>query len=98
VPGTADPGVQTVRIAASDSLTFAPSTVAIKTGHVQVVMTVTGKLPQSFTSPVLGVDSGAVFPGHSVTVDIQVPRAGKYAFYSAYHQKQGMKGVLVAGK
>lgn len=90
------PGAQVVKVQGNDALRFTPSRVAVKPGPVRLVFTVVGKNPQTFTSPALKVDSGNVPAGTSVTLDVIVPRPGKYAFYSAYHKRQGMTGTIVA--
>ena len=93
---TAAPGVQVVHLEANDALEFVPSSTTVKPGRVQVVLAVTGNLPQTFTSTALHADSGAVMGGQSTTLEIVVPKPGKYRFYSTYHKKQGMKGMIVA--
>jgi plastocyanin len=70
--------------------------VTVKPGRVHLTFTVTGKLPQTFTSRALQVDSGNVPAGHSITLDLIVPHPGKYRFYSTYHKTQGMIGIIVA--
>jgi hypothetical protein len=52
------------------------------------VFTVIGKLPQTFTSPALDVLSGNVPAGHTVTIDVDVPRPKTFPFNSAYHKKE----------
>jgi plastocyanin len=88
--------VQVIKIQGTDALRFSPSSLVLKPGRVRVVFTVAGKKPQTFTSRVLGADSGIVSAGETVTVDLEIPKPGKYPFYSAFHEKQGMKGVLLA--
>jgi plastocyanin len=86
---------QTLRVEATDDLRFNPATLTAKSGLIHIVITVSGKLPQTLTSRALGFDSGPVMPGHPVTLEIAAPHPGKYTFYSAYHQKQGMTGTLI---
>jgi plastocyanin len=86
---------QVVKLQGNDSLRFIPATLVVKPGRVQLVFTVTGKQSQTFSSRALNVDSGNVPPGHTVTLDVMAPGPGKYAFYSAYHKKQGMIGKII---
>jgi plastocyanin len=53
-------------------------------------------MPQTFTSTALNADSGVVMGGQNATLQVIVPKPGKYRFYSTYHKQQGMKGILVA--
>ena len=85
-----------VHISGGDTLTFSPTTLRVRPGLLRVMFTATGKLPQTLSSPALRMDSGNVPAGHTVTIDVLVPRAGKYLFYSAYHKLQGMTGHLIA--
>ena len=96
-PSAAAPAdVQTVRVEGNDALHFNPQTVAVRPGRVRIIFTVKGGLPQTFTAPKLNTDSGNVKPGASATLDIVIPRSGRYAFYSSYHRRQGMTGTIVA--
>jgi plastocyanin len=87
--------IQLVHIEGGDGLRFSPATVTIKPGAVRIVFAVVGRMPHTFTSRALNVDSGNVPPGHSKTIDFIVPRPGKYSFYSSY-EKQRMTGTLIA--
>jgi plastocyanin len=80
--------IQVRHVQGTDTLRFSPSRITIKPGTVRLTFTVTGKLPQTFTSRALRVDS--------VTLNLMVPRPGKYAFYSTYHKQQGMRGIIIA--
>jgi len=77
-------------------LRFSPATIRVRPGLVRLVLTVEGRQPQTFTSSALRVDTGHVGGGETRTVDVVVPRAGTYRFVSTYHQRQGMRGTLVA--
>jgi plastocyanin len=94
--GSIAPDVQVRQVQATDGLRFTPSSLTVKPGRVRLTFTVTGKLPQTFTSRALQVDSGNVPAGHTITLDLIVPRPGKYHFYSTYHKTQGMTGTIVA--
>jgi plastocyanin len=87
---------QVVRISGDDSLRFSPASLTVKPGPLRLVFTATGKMPQTLSSPTLLMDSGNVPAGHTVTIDVLIPRPGKYRFYSAYHKKQGMTGKIIA--
>jgi plastocyanin len=88
--------VQVVKVQGNHALHFTPSSVAVNTGRVRLLFTVVGKRPQTFTSTALRVDSGNVPAGASVTLDLIVPRPGKYAFFSAYYKTEGMTGTILA--
>jgi plastocyanin len=90
------PGVQVRQLQATDALRFSPPAVTVKSGRVRLTFTVTGKLPETFTSRALQVDTGNVPAGHSITIELIVPHPGRYIFYSAYHKAQGMTGTIVA--
>jgi plastocyanin len=94
VPVAAD--VQVLRVQGDDALRFKPSSLVVRPGRIRVIFTVAGNLPQTFTSTALRIDSGNVPAGHTATLDGMVPAPGKYSFYSAYHQKQGMTGTIIA--
>ena len=87
--------VQVVKIQANDSLRFTPATLVVRPGRVRLIFTVTGRQPQTFSSRALNADSGNVLAGHTATIDLVAPAPGKYAFYSAYHRKQGMVGKML---
>jgi plastocyanin len=87
-------GAQVVYVQASDALKFEPASLSLKPGPVRVIFTVTGHLPQTFSSRALGMDSGNVPAGGTVTIQFLVSAPGKYDFYSSYHQKQGMTGTI----
>ena len=98
VPPTSSPppGAQVIHLQGDDTLKFTPANVTVRTGMVQLVFTVTGHTPHTFTAPTLNADSGNVLPGHSVTIQLNIPRPGDYPFYCAYHKTQGMTGTITA--
>jgi plastocyanin len=83
-------------VQATDGLRFTPSSLTVKPGTVRLTFTVAGKLPQTFTSRALQVDSGNVPAGHTIILELIVPHSGKYRFYSIYHKAQGMTGTIIA--
>jgi plastocyanin len=88
--------VQVIRIDTDDALHFQPSSVTVKPGRVRLIFTVAGRMPHTFSSPALNVDSGNVQPGQSKTLDLNVPTPGTYPFACAYHRSQGMTGTIIA--
>jgi plastocyanin len=85
-----------VHVSATDALRFSPATIRVRPGLVRLVFDVQGPKPQTFTSSALRVDTGHVGGGETRTFDVVVPRAGKYRFVSTYHQREGMRGTIVA--
>ncbi|MEV8517185.1 cupredoxin domain-containing protein [Dactylosporangium sp. NPDC051484] len=88
------PDTQIVQLTADGARHFTPSTISVHPGKVRIVLATTGEMKHTFTSPTLGVNSGEIPAGKSVTLDFNVPKTGEYPFYCAYHQGQGMAGTI----
>ena len=95
-PAGVDDATQVIRLKGGDSLKFDPAVIRVKPGRVRIVFVATGKQPQNFTALGLNANSGNVPAGTSATLELLVPKPGKYPFYNAYYQEQGMKGKIVA--
>jgi plastocyanin len=97
-PADTQPGTQVVQLKGSDSLKFTPAVIHVKPGLVRIVFTAAGKQSLNFTSLRLNANSGNVPAGRTVTVELMIPKAGKYPFYDAYHKEQGMTGKIIASR
>jgi plastocyanin len=95
-PQADDAGAEVVRVTAGPKLEFTPKTLHVKKGPIRLILTVVGTQPQNLTIPQLGVSSGAVSPGKPREINIAIPHAGKFTFFSAYHRLQGMTGTILA--
>jgi plastocyanin len=76
---------------------FEPSHIhAIAGADVTIDVTNTGSELHTFTIPDLGVDTGTINPGESISVSFTAPSAGDYAFICTYagHEEAGMTGTL----
>jgi len=90
------PDTQIVKVSIGDDMRFDPASISVRPGKVRVILTTGGQVAHTFTAPGLGVNSGNIPGGKSVTLDFNVPKVGEYPFYCAYHRSQGMTGTISA--
>lgn len=91
-------GIQRIQILANDSFRFAPSTVRVHTGKVEITLVDSGAYPHNIVIPALGIQSASVTGdpgGQRVTFSATFPHPGRYRFYCVYHQSAGMVGTFV---
>jgi plastocyanin len=91
-------GVQQVTIHANDQLRFAPDTIDVHTGKVQVTLVSDGSYPHNISVPSLHVTSKTVSgnPGQTTTtLTLDLPKPGSYEFVCTFHSSAGMRGHLV---
>jgi plastocyanin len=89
---------QTVTIAGTDALRFAPVTVRLRTGTVRITLMDMGAYPHNIVIPALGVTSPTVTGdpgGTQVSFTVTFTRPGRYAFHCQYHASAGMTGTFV---
>lgn len=76
------------------------STILVKPGeNIRILFENIGKLPHDLTINELGVTTGVIQPGQSISIDVQIPDDAvfEYAFYSSVGQDRelGMEGRIV---
>jgi plastocyanin len=90
-------GVQQVTITTDQSYRFAPSTITVHSGKVQIVLRHLGTgaphdwqltgFPDAFVP--------LVTPGQQKSVEFTAPSPGKYTFVCTIHVAQGQTGTLI---
>ena len=96
--GSASAGATELTVDAHE-MTFDPTELSVPAGQ-EITLTVTnsGALPHEFKIDALGIDSGEVPAGGSVTVTIPALEAGSYQYHCPLpgHTEAGMVGTLTA--
>ncbi len=99
-PSTSGGGSSAVKLSATE-FKFNPSTPSVKKGKVSFTITNDGQTVHALEveGPGGEVKTGAVQPGQSKTIKVDLSKDGKYEFYCPIdgHKQQGMKGEVSVG-
>ena len=99
--GSVAGAVQRVTVHATDQLRFAPDTVRVHTGRVELTLVNDGSYPHNLAIPTLHAQTSDVSgtPGsQQATLAFDVSSPGTYQFVCTYHAGAGMRGTLTVTK
>ena len=89
-------GVQRVRVEATDTYRFLPSTITVHPGRVLIVLANVGKgAPHDWSLDGLGATTALAGAGETRAVSFTAPAPGRYTFVCTIHRKLGQTGTLV---